>query len=141
MTRKIKWRELLDPHATVGDVLGISVPKTPSWVLRAQRRQQQRDDIRHLGVGFDVEAGTLVRADGATLPVGTITEATVTDEPTRITGALLVGPVGFLGQRGDHHLTIVTTGPVWSVPIKHKYVERARQLAAELLTAAHVAQR
>lgn len=118
---------------------------------RAQARQIELADQRHLGVWLVSADGELCRrverrnAIGLTLPgterlpVATVTAATVTDEPVRFGGGLLVGPVGFVRQRGDAYLTITTTGPVWSVSVKHRYRERARQLAAELLSAAHAA--
>jgi hypothetical protein len=118
---------------------------------RAQLRQVELADQRHLGVWLAVAEGELCRQverrnrvgltlrDTERVPVATVTDATVTDEPVRFGGALLVGPVGLVRQRGDAYLTISTTGPVWSVPVPHKHRERARQFAAELLSAAHAA--
>src|SRR4051812_44583304 len=117
----------------------------------ARLRQVELSDQRHLGVWLVLDSGELCRQtvrrnrlglevrDTERVPVGTVTAATVTDEPVRFGGALLVGPVGVVRQRGDAYLTITTTGPVWSLPVPHRHTGRARRFAAELLTAAHAA--
>lgn len=144
MTRKrflgVDWVAALKPGATHAEIYGED-----SWVARAAANaaadRAVRGSDRGLGVHLDVRAGQVVRSKPrARVPLAAVTAATVTDEPVRFGGALLVGPIGFVRQRGDAYLTITTTGPVWSIPIKHKHVERARQFAARLLTAAHAAQ-
>lgn len=131
---QINWRALRDPHATTAQLLGVEGAQA-----RRRARLTTRALARSLGVLLTETAVTDVRT-GASIPLDQITDVTVTAEPVRMTGAVMVGPVAWIGQRGAAYLTVHSRGPVWLLPIPARRTGEARAWAAAVMTAAHAAQ-